>query len=184
MRPVQREEIVDYVTYVEQRNAFRTQVMKQKDDRRIHLGSYLTFLFENNDTVRYQIQEMMRVEQIVKESEIVHEIETYNELIGGPGELGCTLLIEIDDPDERERLLAAWLDLPEHIYVKLENGDRVYAQFDPRQVGETRLSSVQYMKFDTKGEVPAALGSDHSELSGEVALSETQKSALARDLEE
>jgi hypothetical protein len=184
MRPVERKEIVDYVTYGDERSAFRAEVMRQKDDRRVHLGEYLTLLFENHDTVRYQIQEMIRVEQMVKEAEILHEIETYNELVGGPGELGCTLLIEIDDPDERDRLLTKWLDLTEHIYVTLQNGEKVYARFDPRQVGEKRLSSVQYLKFDTKGEVPVAVGTDHPELADEVSLSDVQKRALAKDLED
>jgi hypothetical protein len=184
MRPVEREEIVDYETYGETRSAFRDEVLKQKKDRRVHLGDYLTFLFENRDTVRYQIQEMIRVEQMVKEAAIVHEIETYNELLGGPGELGCTLLIEIDDPGERDRLLVRWLDLTEHIFVKLQNGGTVYAQFDPRQVGDTRLSSVQYLKFDTKGEPPVALGADHPNLTAEVVLSNSQTQALAHDLED
>jgi hypothetical protein len=183
MRPVEREEIIDYETYGGERNVFRDEVMKQKDDRRVHLGNYLTFLFENHDTVRYQIQEMIRVEQMVKEADILHEIETYNELIGGPGELGCTLLIEIDDPDERDRLLTRWIDLPEHLYVTLQNGEKIYAHFDPRQVGDSRLSSVQYLKFDTKGEVPVAVGTDHPGLTAEAGLSDAQRHALAHDLE-
>jgi len=184
MRPIERDEILDYVTYEERRESIRREVMKKKQDRRIHLGNTLTFLFENRDTVRYQIQEIVRVEQIVKESDIAHEIETYNELLGGPGELGCTLLIEIDDPAERETLLEKWLDLPQHIYVKLENGDMVYARFDPRQVGETRLSSVQYLKFDTQGEAPAALGTDFPAHRGEVQLIPAQREALASDLKD
>jgi hypothetical protein len=183
MKPVERQEIVDYETYGETRGTFRRDVMKQKNERRIHLGNYLTFLFENRDTVRYQIQEMIRAEQIVREADIVHEIDTYNELLGGPGELGCTLLIEIDDPGERDTRLTKWLNLPKHIFVKLQNGDKAYAQFDPRQVGETRLSSVQYLKFDTKGMAPVALGTDHPELTAEVALSDSQRRALARDLD-
>jgi hypothetical protein len=184
MKPIQRDEILDYVTYGERRDTIRAEVMRQKQDRRVHLGDYLTFLFENRDTVRYQIQEMIRAEQIVKESDILHEIETYNELLGGPGELGCTLLIEIDDPEERAVKLSKWLELPNHIYLRLENGKKAYARFDPRQVGETRLSSVQYFKFDTKGAAPTALGTDLSELSGEQPLSDAQRAALARDLKD
>ena len=66
MRPVQREEILDYVTYTEKRSELQSSVLNQKEPRRIHLGENLTFLFENTDTVRYQIQEMMKAEQIVK----------------------------------------------------------------------------------------------------------------------
>src|SRR5688572_29028519 len=125
MKPVDRREIVDYATYEDMRDAFRTEVMKTKAPRRIHIGDYFTLLFENHTTVRYQIQEMMRAERIVRESDIQHEIDTYNELLGKDGELGCTLLIEIEDPALRDQKLQQWLDLPENIYVLLEDGTRI-----------------------------------------------------------
>jgi hypothetical protein len=105
VKPVIRSEILDYVTWSEQREQAMPKVLAIKQRRRIHLGKYLTFLFENADTVRYQIQEMVRVEKMVKEAEIQHEIATYNELLGGAGELGCTLLIEIDDKSVRDMKL-------------------------------------------------------------------------------
>jgi len=182
MRPVHREEIVDYQTWEEKRPDERAAVMKLKDVRRVHLGDALTLLFETRDTVRYQVQEMMRAEQIVKEQDILHEIETYNELLGGPGELGCTLLIEIDDPAERDRRLREWKDLTNHLYVEVEGGERIRASFDPRQVGEERLSSVQYLKFSTGGRVPVAVGADHPALTATAELSPAQKQALASDL--
>jgi hypothetical protein len=184
MRPIERSEIVDYETYEEGREAFRRDVMAQKAVRRIRLGEYLTFLFENRDTVRYQIQEMIRIERIVREADIVHEIDTYNELLGGPGGLGCTLLIEIEREEERDVLLREWVDLPGHLYVRLEDGTRIPASYDERQVGGDRLSSVQYLRFDTGGEVPVAVGTDFGPLEGETELTPEQREALARDLEE
>ena len=148
MKRVTRQEILDYVTYEEQRDKLRKKIMKIKNLRRINVGGVLSFLFENTDTVRYQIQEMIRVERIVKETDILHEIKTYNELLGNSGELGCTLLIEIDDSEERQEKLIQWLDLPNHLYLSLEDGSRIRARFDERQVGDSRLSSVQYIKFD------------------------------------
>ena len=112
MKTVERSEILDYATYEERRAAIRDAAMQAKDERRVHVGRYLTFLFENRETIRYQIQEMMRAERMVREADIAHEIETYNELLGGGGELGCTLLIEIDDPAERAVKLGRWLGLP------------------------------------------------------------------------
>ena len=182
MRPVSREEIVDYQTWEEKRPKERAAIMRLKDQRRVHVGDALTFLFETRDTVRYQVQEMMRTEQLVREKDIVHEIETYNELLGGPGELGCTLLIEIDDPAERDRRLRGWKDLPRHLYVRVEGGEAIRASFDPRQVGEERLSSVQYLKFATGGRVPTAIGADHPALGVETELTPAQKQALASDL--
>ena len=102
-RPVERSEIVDYQTYEELRPDIRAAVMKEKEHRRIHVGPHLTFLFETHATMRYQVQEMMRAEQIVKEAEILHEIETYNEVLGGPGELGCTLLVELERRQRGQR---------------------------------------------------------------------------------
>jgi hypothetical protein len=153
-----------------------------KRPRRVHVGDHLTFLFENHETVLYQVQEMVRAERIVRDAEIRHEIDTYNEVLGGAGELGCVLLIEIDDPKERQEKLTRWLTLPEKLYLRLEDGTRVRATHDTRQVGETRVSSVQYLKFDTKGAVPVAAGADHPDLTAEAVLTPEQRAALAEDL--
>jgi len=186
MKRVTRDEILDYATYTERRPQLQGAVLATKAARRVHVGDHLTFLFENTDTIRYQIQEMMRAERMVKEADIQHEIETYNELLGGDGELGCTLLVEIDDPDERERLLTRWIELPRHLYARLEDGARVYATYDPRQVDTRRLSSVQYLKFDTGGRVPVALGCDlggPDGLDAETDLTDVQRQALREDLD-
>src|SRR5205809_2867361 len=140
MKPVERHEIVDYMTYDEEREAFRAEVMKVKAARRLHIGDHLTLLFENHMTVRYQIQEMIRTERIVRESDILHEIRTYNELLGKDGEFGCTLLIEIEDPALRDQKLREWWKLPQEIYLLLEDETRVPATFDERQRGDGRLS--------------------------------------------
>lgn len=182
---VKREEVLDYETYNEKRDSVRPNILKEKERRRIHIGNYLTILFENHDTIWYQIQEMTRIEQIVKNSSILHEIETYNELVTNNGELGCTLLIEIDDIEERQVKLTQWLDLPKKLYVKLENGEKVKASYDERQVGETRVSSVQYIRFDVQGKTPVAIGVDmpnHPDINVEVEFTEDQKSALNEDL--
>lgn len=182
MKPVRREDLLDWVTYDERRTGLRARAMAEKDRRRIVLGEHLTFLFENFATVRHQIQEMMRAERIVREADIEHEIQTYNELLGGPGELGCTLLIAVEDPAERAMRLQEWMALPEHLFVRLADGRRVAARFDSRQRGDDRLSSVQYLKFPTGGETPVAVGADLPGLAGEVVLSEEQRAALAEDL--
>jgi len=184
MKYVQRDAIVDYQTYADQRDSVRARIFEVKKPRRIHLGEHLTFLFENAETMHYQVQEMMRAEKIVREKDIQHEIDTYNELLGGAGELGCTLLIEIISEAERDRKLRAWLGLVETLYMRLEDGSTVGATFDPRQVGEDRLSSVQYLKFNTGGLAPVGLGCRHADpmLCNEVILTTEQRAALASDL--
>jgi Protein of unknown function (DUF3501) len=182
MNPVTRSEILDYATYEDKRPSFRADILKIKAPRRVHLADCLTLLFENHDTVLYQIQEMMRAERIVRESAIVHEIETYNELLGKEGELGCTLLIEIEDPVERERKLKEWRLLPEKLSVVLEDGSRIPASFDERQRGDDVLSSVQYLKFDTRRSVPVAVRVDLTGLTAEARLTPEQREALRADL--
>jgi hypothetical protein len=182
VKPVERNEIIDYVTYEEQRDAYRKKVMEAKAPRRLHIGEYLTLLFENHLTMLYQIQEMVRTERMVKEADIQHEIDTYNEVLGAEGEFGCTLLIEIDDPALRNLKLKEWWHLPERLYLLLEDGTRVRASFDERQRGEDRVSSVQYLKFNTGGRVPIAAGVDLPELQAETKLTEEQREALQEDL--
>ncbi len=186
MKPVLRSEILDYVTYGEQRDAIRDSALEAKRTRRVLVGPYFAFLFENHELVRYQILEMVRVEQIVKEADIVHEIDTYNELLGTGGSLCATLLIGIDDEAERATKLSAWLGLLGHLYAKLEDGTKVAPKWDPRQVGEGRLSSVQYLTFELGGRAPVALGVDWEAqgLVYETALSDEQRAALQADLDE
>ena len=182
MRPVRRKEILDLSLYERSREEIRPQVLEAKRLRRVHAGA-LTFLFENSATIRYQIQEMVRAERMIRDDDIRHELETYNELLGGKGELGVTLLIEIPDPEERDRRLREWLPLPGHLYLRTEAGEKIRPTFDPRQVGEDRLSSVQYLKFDVKGSVPVAVGCDLPALGVETALDAEQRQALRKDLE-
>jgi len=174
--------VVDYQTYEEIRPSLRQEVLAVKAVRRVHVGSCLTFLFENTLTIRYQIQEMMRAERIVKERDILRELATYNELLGGPGEVGCTLLIEIDDPLVRAVRLQEWYELPEHVYVRTRDGVRVRARFDEAQRGDGRLSAVQYLKFPGAGREIVGVGVDHPSLEAETALSAEQRAALAADL--
>ena len=184
MRKVAREDVVDWQTYEEERPAFRARAMAEKSRRRVHVGERLTFLFENALTTRYQVQEMVRAERIVKEREIRHELDTYNALLGGPGDLPATLLIEIDDPEERRILLRDWLPPPGHLFVRMEDGTKVRALFDPGQVGEGKLSSVQYLRFPVGGRAPVAVGSDMRGLFKETEFTPDQRRALAEDLAE
>ncbi|MCP4225394.1 MAG: DUF3501 family protein [Actinomycetia bacterium] len=181
-RLIERNDIVDYQTYEDDRGARRSKVLETKRLRRIHVGKYLTFLFENRETLVYQVQEIMRAEQIVRETAIQHEIEVYNQMLGQPGELGCVLFIEIAEASDRKPLLKRWLGLESTVYVRLEDGSKVYAKYDPSQVGEDRLSAVQYLCFPVGGKTPMAIGTDFQDLAAEVELNTEQRAALAVDL--
>ena len=182
MKKVKREEILPNEVYAERRTEFRSEVLSLKTSRRVHVGEYLTFLFETTDTIRYQIQEMLRVEGRSSVEDIDHELKTYNELLGETGELGCTLLIEIDDVLQRDLVLRKWRQLPRHIYLQLDNGERAMAIYDERQVGEERLSAVQYLKFDCGASVPVGIGLNQPGMEIDVPFSPEQKQALTLDL--
>ncbi|MEZ5308643.1 MAG: DUF3501 family protein [Pyrinomonadaceae bacterium] len=176
---VQRSEILDYETYEEQRDEIRASAMEAKNRRRIHLGENLTFLFESHETVRYQILEMVRIERIVREADIQHEIDTYNELIGENGDVGCTLLIEIEDPEDRATLLAEWVGLPSMLYLETEDGTRIHARPDERQNEDAKISSVQFLMFPLGGKAPIAIGSEHPRLTLRQELTEEQSEAIS-----
>ncbi len=181
MKPVQRNEIVDYMTWAEElRPAQRPNILAAKELRRVVLGP-LTFLFENRDTVRYQVQEMMRVESIVRERDIQHELDTYNDLLGGEGELGVTLLISIESEEQRKVKLAEWLGLLPTLYMQRSDGTKARGSWDERQVGDDRLSAVQYLKFQV-GEAPIAVGCELQALKLHLELGPETRAALAADL--
>jgi len=182
MNLVERKDILDFVTYGERREAIRASAMAAKALRRVHLGEHLTFLFESPETIRYQVLEMVRVEQMVREADIQHELDTYNALLGGPGELGCTLLIEIEDEKERDVLLRRWRGLPGHVFLTFTDGTRAAARFDQAQMSDEKLSSVQFLKFEVGGRAPAGLACDLPGLEGAVRLEEATRHALLSDL--
>ena len=186
MRQVVRDEILDFMTYTDRRDALRPAVLEAKRLRRVGIGPHLMLLFENHETIWYQIQEMMRVERIVREKDILHEINTYNELIGTNGGIGSCLLIGINDPDERAEKLTDWVGLLSTLYLELADGTRIAPVWDERQVGDDRLSSVQYLTFPLGGQVPVAAGCDFDDVAVKhrVVFSGETLAALQADLSE
>jgi len=124
----------------------------------------------------------MLAEKIVKEADIRHEIETYNALLGDDGELGCTLLVGVQDAAERALRLREWRELPDHVYVRCHDGSRVDAVYDRAQIDEEKISAVQYLKFPVGRRRPVAVGCDLPALTAEAALTPEQQAALLADL--
>lgn len=190
MKPVTRAEILPNATFVANRRKFEAEQIAVKSARRVTVGGHLTFLFENHATVWWQVQEMCRVESITADEAVQHELDTYNALGGGPDELGATLLVEYEDPAERDRMLTLLLGLHRHVHLEV-GGHRVAAQFDEAQWNERRLSSVQFLRFPFSAQaraaffdltLPAALVVDHPELSARVLLPGAVRGALCEDL--
>jgi len=182
MRAVLRSQILDGAHYERTRAFSRASVMEIKRKRRIHVGPCLTFLFENTTTIWYQVQEMLRAERIEREEDILHELATYNALLGGNGQLGCCLLVEIEDPVVRDRRLREWRALPAYVYMRCEGGATVRPIVDPAQIDAHRISAVQYLTFHLDDWRPIALGCDLPGLIAETPLTREQRDALSDDL--
>jgi hypothetical protein len=189
LNPVELREIEDIAAYELERIAWRPQMMALKDRRRVRVGGHMTFLFENRETVRYQIQEMMRIERIVEPEAIRHELDTYNELIPLSGELSACLLIEYDSPEERAVALRELLGLENHVWMAVGDEPRAQARFDTRQISTDRLSSVQYVKFPLTPEQRerwrdgARIVIDHPKYPAEQPLTAQQLEELVQDLQ-
>jgi hypothetical protein len=147
MKPVQVGEILGLAEYEKIRERFRARVIAEKKARRVQLGPRASIVFENHDTVLLQIQEMLRTERITRPAAVQHEIDTYNELIPGPGELSGTLMLEIPDKAERDAFLVAANGLEKHIWIATGTL-RVGARASARDgVQPDRTTAVHYLKF-------------------------------------
>jgi len=150
VRPLALEDIVGRERYAQLRADYRAAVIDYKRTRRLAVGESITLLFEDRETLRFQIQEMVWVEHISQPDKIQHEIDTYNELMPADRELSATLFIEITEAAEIRPALDRLIGVDEHVALIL--GDEpeaivVRARFDPKQMEEDRISAVQYIKF-------------------------------------
>jgi hypothetical protein len=177
MKKISADEILGLADYERVRGRLRPLFIHEKERRRLHAGSHLTFIFENEQTGWYQIEEMIRSEKITDRATIQHEIDTYNELIPGAGELVATLLIEYPEADERDAALARLVGLENHVWLKV-GAKKIAARFDERQVSEEKISAVQFVRFAIEGVDAAKL----LELAGkgEVAVEADHPSLAAR----
>lgn len=147
MQKIKFEEIKNIIEYEKARPEFRRRVVDLKKNRRLAVGNLMTLVFENRETVLFQIQEMVRIERMVKESAIQNEIDTYNVLIPNENELSATMLIEIQEINKIKEMLDTLVGLPRNC-VWIELGDnKIFATFDVEQSDEDRISAVQYIKF-------------------------------------
>lgn len=146
MQPIQRNEILPIGEYEAIRPRFRARVIEEKKPRRVKIGEHLSAVFENRDSVLLQIQEMLRTERITSEPAIQHEIDTYNDLVPGEGQLSVTLFVEIGDKELRDRMLVELAGLEDSIAIEVD-GER-FPVAGPRPDGfmEGRTTAVHYLK--------------------------------------
>ncbi|MBI4470385.1 MAG: DUF3501 family protein [Acidobacteria bacterium] len=191
MRPLELEDLKNIAEYEKIREDLRRRVIALKKQRRVELGPFITLVFENRDTVLFQVQEMMRTERIVEESKIRHEIEIYNALIPGLHELSATLFIEIDDEDQLREWLPKLVDIEYHVSLVFPGGDRAGAVAEAGRSMEEKTSTVHYLKFpltpeqvgvftDPSRSVRLHVG--HQHYSAETDLNGPTRQSLIQDL--
>jgi hypothetical protein len=189
---IQRESLLSLEAYAKQRKEFRAKVMEHKKRRTVRLGEHLTLQFEDELTIRYQVQEMLRIERIFEEQGIQGELDAYNPLIPDGANWKATMLIEYPDADERRRMLGVLKGIERRVWVQVDDLQRIHAIADEDLERETeeKTSSVHFLRFELD---PAAreavrqgaavkLGVDHPQYSASTRLSAEQRSALAGDL--
>jgi hypothetical protein len=153
MKKVQRSELLELGAYEQIRERFRAAVIEEKKHRRFQASDELSMVFENHVTVLFQIQEMLRTERITREAAIQHELDTYNELIPGRGEVSATLFVEIPDREIRERRLVELAGLEQAFALEV-GGELAPARNETRGVLPDRTTAVHYLKFQLS---PAAI---------------------------
>jgi hypothetical protein len=191
MRPLSIEEIQTLQEYELARPDFRQSVIAMKKRRRVALGPVMTVVFENRETVRFQVQEMLRIERIVRPDKVQEEIDVYNELLPGPNEVAATLFLEVTDLAEVQPTLDRFIGLDEPGRLVLSAGaERSPARFAAGQSREDRISAVHYIRFPLPpaareaivGGRPVTLSVDHEGYRASAPLPEETVAELARDL--
>src|SRR5262247_403107 len=147
---IKRESLLSLESYARERSAFRTRVIEHKKRRTVHLGEHVTLLFEDELTVRYQVQEMLRIERIFEADGIRHELEAYNPLIPDGGNWKATMLIEFEDPAERRRRLLELGGIQDEVWVQVEGFGKIQAiadeDLDRDEGGKT--AAVHFLRFE------------------------------------
>ncbi len=157
MQLLKRENVLSKDQYEEIRPDFRRKIIRQKKDRIVGVGNHATFHFESYDTMLYQVQEMIRTENLLTEKLIEEEIEAYNPVIPGKNELSVTMMLEYETVEEREVKLPLFVGIDEHVFIQIGKTEPVKADFDAAQISEDQVSSVQYTKFRLTDEQTALL---------------------------
>lgn len=186
-------DIADTRAYERERDEFRDRIIELKRRRRVHVGTVVTLVFENRETIRFQIQEMARVERIATDEGIQEELDVYNPLVPEPGQLRATLFIELTSDEQMRVWLPKLVGIERSVLFRLADGSEVRCAVEAQHVSQlTRehvTAAVHYLEFEfTPGQV-AAFGEgvqlviDHPEYLEVVELSPTTVAELRADLQ-
>ena len=186
------QSLLSLEAYARERNAYRSRVIAHKKLRTVHAGDAVTLIFEDEQTIRYQVQEMLRIERIFEEEGIRGELEAYNPLIPDGGNWKATMLIEYPEPEERRRRLAALKGIEDRTWVQVDGCERVYAIADEdlERENEEKTSSVHFLRFELDEEMRRGLkrgaglsvGIDHPNYRASVTVAPEVRASLSGDL--
>jgi hypothetical protein len=170
---ITRDSLMTLEAYAKARPEFRAKVMAHKKNRSVALGGNLRLVFEDELTIRYQVQEMLRTERLFDEDDIQGELDTYNPLIPDGSNWKATMLIEYPDVEDRKRMLTRLIGVEAKVWIQVEGYARVFAIADEDLERETaeKTSSVHFLRFELapamvgalKGGARLGLGVDHPE---------------------
>lgn len=193
MGQITRDSLMTLEAYAKARPAIRAQTIEHKKNRRVQLGDHVALMFEDEITLRYQIQEMLRVEKTFLEEGIQDELNAYTPLVPDGQNWKATMLIEYPDVDERRVMLAKLKGVEDKVYIQVAGQSRVYAiaDEDMERENEEKTSSVHFLRFDLQAEMVAALttgaalamGVDHPAYTTHIAaVPEATRASLMKDL--
>src|SRR5467141_3759919 len=176
---ITRQSLLSLEAYARQRNEFRAKVIEHKKRRNVHLGEHVLLQFEDELTIRYQVQEMLRIERIFEDAGIQGELDTYNPLIPDGSNWKATMLIEYLNVEERKLALAKLIGIEDRVWIGIAGHTRVYAIADEdlERENEKKTSSVHFLRFELTPPMKQALkdgadlsvGVDHPNYSASVA---------------
>ena len=195
MAKLTRETLWSLEEYSNRRNDFRTEVMAHKKDRQLNLGENVRLLFEDEKTIRYQVQEMLRIEKVFDAEGIQDELDAYNPLIPDGSNWKATMMIEFTDVEERKRQLAKLIGIEDTVWLQVEGHDRVHpiCNEDLDRATEEKTSSVHFMRFELNAAMVKAARSGAAILAGidhdnyridAFELPDAVRNALVGDLED
>jgi len=192
MPRIQRDSLLTLEAYSRERPRIRAEVMAHKQNRRLQIGGHVTLIFEDEMTIRYQVQEMLRAERIFEDAAIREELDAYNPLVPDGSNWKATMMIEYPDPAERARKLAVLRGIEDKVWMAAGEGARVFALADEDldRENEQKTSAVHFLRFDLPPGVLAAVksgaaltaGVDHDEYRVQTAVPAAVRDSLARDL--
>jgi hypothetical protein len=186
------ESLMSLEAYSKYRKAHKADVIAHRKLRSVALGEHITLQFESETTIRYQIQEMLRIEKIFEEEGILQEIDAYAPLVPDGSNWKATMLIEYPDVNERKRELARLIGVEDRMFVEVEGMARVYAIADEdlERENDEKTSAVHFVRFELTSAMVAAvkagagvkLGCDHTHYPAHTTLAPETLASLAGDL--